>query len=71
MFVLCGIVLALFLFIEIQKRRVMAVAADGTPVLMDEKPITKKEVEAAIRGTEIKPSEALDDRVMRSIMSDS
>lgn len=70
-FVMFGVMLAFFLFLEIQKRRVMVVAADGTPVVMDEKPITKKEVEAAIRKTEIKPTEALDDRVMRSIQSDS
>lgn len=69
-FALCGIVLAFFFFIEIQKRRVMAVAADGTPVVMDEKPITKKEVEAAIRKTGIKPSDSLDDCVMHSIQSD-
>lgn len=70
-FVLCGIVLAFLLFIEIQKRRMMAVAAGGTPVVMDKKPLTKKEVEAAIRETDSKPSEALDDRVMCSIRSDS
>lgn len=70
-FVLCGLVLAFLLFIEIQRRRVMAVAADGTPMVMDEKPISKRDVEAAIRETDIKPSEALDDRVMRSIQSDS
>lgn len=70
-FVLCGLVLAFLLFIEIQRRRVMAVAADGTPMVMDEKPISIREVEAAIRKTDIKPSEALDDRVMRSIQSDS
>lgn len=70
-FVLCGIVLAFLLFIEIQRRRVMAVAVDGTPMIMDEKPISKRDVEAAIRETDIKPSETLDDRVMRSIQLDS
>lgn len=70
-FVLCGIVLAFLLFIEIQRRRVMAVALDGTPMIMDEKPISKRDVEAAIRETDIKPSETLDDRVMRSIQLDS
>ena len=70
-FVLCGIVLAFLLFIEIQRRRVMAVAVDGTPMIIDEKPISKKDVEAAIRETDIKPSETLDDRVMRSIQLDS
>lgn len=70
-FVLCGIVLAFLLFIEIQRRRVMAVALDGTHMIMDEKPISKRDVEAAIRETDIKPSETLDDRVMRSIQLDS
>lgn len=70
-FVLCGIVLAFLLFIEIQRRRVMAVAVDRTPMIMDEKPISKRDVEAVIRETDINPSKALDDRVMRSIMSDS
>ena len=70
-FVLCGLVLAFLLFIEIQRRRVMAVAADGTPMVMDEKPFSKREVEAAIRETDIKLSEALDDRVMHSIQLDS
>ena len=70
-FVLFGVVLAFLLFIEMQRRRIMAVAADGTPMIMDERPISKREVEAAIHETDIKPSEALDDRVMRSIQSDS
>ena len=70
-FVLCGIVLAFLIFIEIQRRRVMAVAVDGTPMIIDEKPISKKDVEAAIRETDIKPSETLDDRVIRSIQLDS
>ena len=69
-FVIFGVALVFLLFIEIQRRRVMAVAADGTPMVMGKKSITKKEVEATIRKTEIEPSEALDDRVMRSIMSD-
>lgn len=68
---LCVIVLICFLFAEMHRRRMMAVAADGTHVFMDEKSITKKEVEAAIRETDIKPSETLDDRVMRSVISDS
>lgn len=70
-FVLCAIVLTVFLYIEIQRRRVIAVTVDGAPVVTDEQPITKKEVEAAIRETGIKPSESLDDRVMHSIQSDS
>lgn len=70
-FLLCGLVLAFLLFIETKRRRVLAVAANGTPMVMDEKPISIRDVETAIHKTDIKPSEALDDRVMRSIMSDS
>lgn len=70
-FALCGIVLAFFLFIEMQKRRIIAVGTDGKSVVIAENPISKKEVEAAIRKTEIKPSESLDYRVMHSIQSDS
>lgn len=70
-FVIFGVVLAFLLFIEMQRRRVMALAADGTTMVMDEKPISKRDVEAAIRETDIKPSEALDDRVMHSIQLDS
>ena len=70
-FVIFGVTLVFLFFVEIQRRRVMAVAADGTPVVIVKKPVTKKELESAIRETDIKPSEALDDRVIRSIMSDS
>lgn len=66
-FVLFGVALVFLLLIKMQRRRVMAVAADGVPMVMDEKPISIREVEAAIRETDIKPSEALDDRVMQSI----
>ena len=70
-FALCAMVLICFLLAEMHRRHMMAVAADGTHVFMDEQPITKKEVEAAIRETDITPSETLDDRVMRTIRSDS
>ncbi len=63
----CGIALAGFFLMQIHRRRVMAVAADGTAVVADERPISEKEIEEAIRNAEAKPSEALDDRVMRSI----
>ncbi len=69
-FVMFAVALALLLVIEMQRRRVLAVAADGTSVVVNKKPITKKEVEAAIRKAEVVPSESLDDRVMRSIQSD-
>lgn len=69
--VLCAIVLVSFLFLQIQKRRVMALTANGTAMVMDAKPITKKDVEDAIRKAEVTPSESLDNRVMRSIQSNS
>ena len=65
--VLCAIVLVSFLLLQFQKRRVMALTANGSAVVMDEKPITKKEVEDAIRKSEIAPPESLDDRVAQSI----
>lgn len=65
--VLCAIVLVSFLLLQIQKRRVMAITTNGTSVVMDEKPITKREVEDAIRQSEIAPPEALDHRIAQSI----
>ena len=65
--VLCVIVLVSFLLLQIQKRRVMAITTNGTSVVMDEKPITKREVEDAIRQSDIAPPEALDHRIAQSI----
>lgn len=70
-FALCGIVLAFFAFVEMRRRHFMAVTADGAPAVMGERPISEKEVEAAVRNAEIVPSEALDDRVMQSIQASS
>ena len=56
---------------EMRRRRVMAVAADGKPMVVDAQPISEKEVEDAIRKAECKPSDALDDRIMRSIKFDT
>jgi hypothetical protein len=67
----CGIVLALLFFFELRRRRVMAVAAEGKPVVVDAPPISEKEVEDAIRKAECKTSAALDDRIMRSIKFDA
>jgi hypothetical protein len=66
-FGLCGLAAACFFLLQMQRRRVMAVAADGPPVIMDSRPVRIKDVEDAIRKAENKPSEALDDRVMCSI----
>ena len=65
--VLCAIVLVSFLLLQNQKRRVMAITPNGSAVVMDEKPITKREVEDAIRQSDIAPPEALDDRIAQSI----
>lgn len=65
--VLCAIVLVSFLLLQNQKRRVMAITPNGSAVAMDEKPITKREVEDAIRQSDIAPPEALDDRIAQSI----
>lgn len=66
-FALCAIALVSLFFIEMRRRRVVAVTADGKPVVTAEPPIREKDVENAIRQAEVKPSESLDDRVMRSI----
>ena len=70
-FIMFGVVLALLLCIVIQRWRVMAVAANRAHAITEEKPIHKMDVETAMRDTIVKPSEALDDRVMHSILSDS
>lgn len=69
-FALCAIALVFLFFMELRRRRVMAVTADSQSVVVDELPISEKEVEDAIRKAEVKPSESLDDRVMRSIELD-
>lgn len=66
-FALCAIGMAFLLFIEIRRRRMLAIAADGTSVVMDAQHISKKEIKIAIRNTEAKPSASLDERVIESI----
>ena len=66
-FVLCGIVLAFFLFIEMQRHRVIAVAADGSAIALEKSQISQKEIEETIRKTEIQIPESLDHRVMQSV----
>ena len=70
-FGLCMIMLAFFFLIDMPRRRAMAVTTAATPVVLNEHPVSEKEIENAIRTAEVKPSESLDNRVMRSIQSDS
>lgn len=65
--VLCVIVLASFLLMQMQKRRVMAVAADGSAIALEKSQISQKEIEETIRKTEIQIPESLDHRVMQSV----
>ena len=67
-----GVILLAFLcIVEQRRRRLLAITEDEALVIMDSSAISEKEVEDAIRKAEITPSKALDDRVMRSIQSDS
>ena len=68
-FAVGAITLVLLFFIEMRRRHLMAVTTNGAPVVLVEKPIGKKEVENAIQNAEVKPTKALDDRVMQSIQS--
>ena len=65
--VMCAIVLASFLLMQMQKRRVMAVAADGSAIALEKSQISQKEIEETIRKTEIQIPESLDHRVMQSV----
>ena len=65
--VLCAIVLVSFLLMQMQKRRVMAVTADGSTLALEKSQISQKEIEETIRKTEIQIPESLDHRVMQSV----
>lgn len=69
-FGLFGLTAACFFLLQAQRKRVIAVAADGIPAFMGDRPVSKKDVEDAIRKADVAPSQALDDRVMTSIRSD-
>ena len=69
-FGLFGLTVTCFFLLQAQRKRVIAVAADGIPAIMGVQPISEKDVEDAIRKADIAPSETLDDRVMASIRSD-
>lgn len=64
------LLLAGFLFILLQRRRVLA-AADGSTVLLGDKSLGKKELEESIRNTAAPVPRSLDQRVMESIGLDA
>lgn len=66
-FALCAIVLAFLSLIQMHRQRVMAVAADGKPIVFEEPQISQKQIEEAIRKAETPIPESLDHRVMQSI----
>lgn len=65
--ILCTMMLAVLCYLEIRRHRLIAATSNGAGVIHESKPLSRREVEDAIRSTEAKPSEALQDRVMRSI----
>ena len=65
--ILCTMMLAVLVCLEMHRRRLIAATSNGTPVVLDSKPVCRREIEDTIRSTEVKPSKALQNRVMRSI----
>ena len=65
--ILCTMTLAVLGCMEIRRHRLIAATDNGAVVIQESKPLSRKEVEDAIGSSEFKPSEALQDRVMRSI----
>ena len=65
--ILCSMMLAVLCYLEIRRHRLIAATGNGAVVIHESKPLSRREVEDAIRSTDVKPSEALQDRVMRSI----
>ena len=63
---LCAVA-AVLLGIEVRRRRMMAVLADGSTAAAGGQCLSIREIETAIRSAEPRPSAALDDRVMESI----
>ena len=63
----CVMMLSCFCLAQTRRRRILLLASNGTTVVMDEGPVSKKEVEMAVRRAERKPSPSLDDRIMQSI----
>ena len=67
----CMMILSCFCLAQIRRRRILLITADDASVVMDDHPVSKKESEDIIRGMRMKPSESLDDRVMRSVGLDA
>ena len=65
--ILCSMMLAVLCCLEIRRRRLIAATGNGAVVIHESSHVSCREVEDAIRSTDVKPSEALQDRVMRSI----
>lgn len=65
--ILCSMMLSVLCYLEIRRHRLIAATGNGAVVIHESKPLSRREVEDAIRSTDVKPSEALQDRVMRSI----
>ena len=63
--ILCSMMLAVLSCLEI--RRCRLITGNGAAVILNSQPVGRKEIEDAIRSTEVKPSAALQERVMRSI----
>ena len=66
-FLLCAITVIILLITEIRRRQLAAMTANGSVFTYNVKKIHKNELITAIRMAEIKPSAALDDRIMESI----
>lgn len=64
---LCGLCLAFLAFLQMRRHHLLAATAEGCAVMEGKKSLTKREVEAAIRNADCKPSDALDRRVMDAI----
>lgn len=71
LFTMSAIVVTFLVMTEIRKRRMMAIIADGTSSTIPDRCVSKKEIETAIRNTEVEPSASLDDRVMRTICDEN
>lgn len=67
--ILCSMMLAVLGCLEIRRRRLVAATGNGAAAILASQPVGHKEIEDAIRCNEARPSEALKDRVMRSIQN--
>ena len=63
----CVMMLSCFCLAQIRRRRILLLTSNGVSVVTDEQLVSERETENIIREAKMKPSESLDDRVMRSI----